>query len=276
MSKDLLISIVIPTLNSQASIAICIESIINQDFDRCEVLIIDGGSSDSTITIAESFSLKASRLRIISEKDKGIYDAMNKGITLARGEYLYFLGSDDTLYTGTVLNDIAEQIIQTGAKVLYGNVLMHGSNSYVRDGHIHDGEFNLKRLLSHNICHQSIFYHNEVFKKVGVYSLKYPVFADYDLNLRSFANYKFVYSETIVANFNVGGTSTQITDEAFEKDKLKNIIKYFFGKLFTTAFVDCRLFIKQAAFSGRTGIEFGTRLYCMLAYMKLKTQSLLR
>lgn len=268
-------SIVIPTYNSAGTIAACVESIVQQSFQDIEVLIMDGLSTDSTIEILEDFKRQLPSLKIKQEKDKGIYDAMNKGLDCAQGEYLYFIGSDDTLYDKDVLGNIFKLLSPSQPKILYGNVRMQGSNQWVEDGLIHAGEFDLKRLLSHNISHQAIFYHRSVFDKLGRYNTTYPIFADYDMNLRCFANYSFVYTDTIIANFKVGGASTGLADTAFDKDKLKNIINYFHTQLFSRAFVDCRLFVQRAAFSAGTGISLLTRLYCMLAYAKLKTQALL-
>ncbi len=267
-------SIIIPTYNSAATIKKSLDSIKQQNFNNYEVWIIAGYSGDLTIEIASGYSNEIN-LHIVSGKDQGAYDAMNKGIALAKGEYLYFLGSDDTLYNENVLHNIAGNLLQNNASVLYGNVMLRGTNNWVKTEGIHGGEFNLKRLLSNNICHQSIFYHNSVFKKLGGYNLNYKVFADYDFNLKCFANYTFKYMDIIIANFHVGGISTQLTDEEFNRDKNKNVVNYFFKKLFTKAFVDSRLYVQQVALSKNTGIGFGTRLYCLLAYVKLKTQSLL-
>ena len=267
-------SIIIPTYNSANTIAACVESIVQQSFRNIEVLIMDGLSTDGTLQIVNAFKPKLPGLKIRQEKDKGIYDAMNKGIDIANGEYFYFIGSDDTLYDRDVLGDIHKALIASAPRVLYGNVRMQGSNQWVKDGLIHAGEFNLKRLLSHNISHQAIFYHRNVFSELGGYDIKYPVFADYDMNMRCFARYPFVYVDKIIANFKVGGASTGLTDEAFNRDKLKNIIRYFYKQLFSKAFVDCRLFVQRAAFSAGNGISLPTRLYCLAAYLKLKTQAL--
>lgn len=264
-------SIIVPTLNSGSSISFAIESILNQTFQAFEIIIVDGLSVDDTLNIAMRFGDE--RIKVVSQKDKGIYDAMNKGIEIANGEYLYFMGSDDTFYGSNVLNNIKERLATANPRVLYGNVRMRGSNQWVPDGLIHAGEFNLKRLLSHNISHQAIFYHRSVFNELGKFNIKYPIFADYDMNLRCFASYPFVYIDEIVANFKVGGASSGSTDEAFEHDKLKNIIRYFSEKIFTREFVDCRLFVQRAAFSNKSGIGLSTRLFCMLAYFKLKTLS---
>ena len=98
------LSIIIPTFNSAKTLSRCLDSVISQSFTDWEVLMMDGVSNDDTIKIASSY--QDSRIQIYSEPDKGIYDAMNKGIDKAQGEWLYFLGSDDWLFNCNSLKDI--------------------------------------------------------------------------------------------------------------------------------------------------------------------------
>ncbi|MEI7505135.1 MAG: glycosyltransferase, partial [Paludibacter sp.] len=100
------------------------ESIISQSFTDFEVHIIDGVSKDNTLEIVKSFNDK--RIQILSEIDNGIYDAMNKGIKLAKGKWLYFLGSDDQLFDSRVLNEIYITSKHTRSKVIYGSVKILG------------------------------------------------------------------------------------------------------------------------------------------------------
>src|SRR2546422_844446 len=101
-------SIILPTFNSAAQIATALESILNQTFNDFEILVLDGCSGDNTIEIAKSY--KDTRIRIWSEKDEGIYDAMNKGIEKATGKWLYFLGSDDELYNNAILEKVFHKV----------------------------------------------------------------------------------------------------------------------------------------------------------------------
>lgn len=98
------LSIIIPTYNSASVLPRALDSIICQTFTNWEVLIMDGISTDDTLKMAQSYN--DSRIRIYSEPDNGIYDAMNKGINKANGEWLYFLGSDDCLFSKDVLSNI--------------------------------------------------------------------------------------------------------------------------------------------------------------------------
>src|SRR5215218_2671624 len=104
---SIFLSIIIPTYNAGNNLARALESVLQQTFSSFEVLIMDGLSTDNTSAIVESFHDE--RIQLFREGDRGIYDAMNKGIAKARGAWLYFLGSDDELYTSTVLEEIFPQ-----------------------------------------------------------------------------------------------------------------------------------------------------------------------
>lgn len=218
------ISILIPTYNSDATLAIALGSIANQTYYDFEVLIIDGMSTDKTLEIAESYTTKMPSLRIFSEKDQGIYDAMNKGIELAEGDWLYFMGSDDELINNDILKEVSDQFRQYD--VIYGNVYSDRFNGN------YDGEFNYVKLIERNICHQSIFLKKEVFKKVGYFNLKYKSHADWDHNIRWFYSkeIKNKYVELIIANYADGGYSSLNDDLIFKRDK--NLILFVKGMKF--------------------------------------------
>jgi hypothetical protein len=93
-----------------------------------------------------------------------------------------------------------QSVIKTDAGIVYGNVIIKNMENGER--YIWGGAFDLKRILSYNISHQAIFYHHSVFKKLGNFNLRYKVLADYDFNLKCFANYMFSYADLNIANFN--------------------------------------------------------------------------
>ena len=105
-----LFSIIIPTFNAGKTLSFCLDSVLIQSFQDFEILIIDAVSSDNTMSIVEEYAAANTAITWISEKDKGIYDAMNKSISLAKGEWLYFLGSDDKLYDAEVLKKIMNSL----------------------------------------------------------------------------------------------------------------------------------------------------------------------
>ena len=148
MESDPKISIIIPTYNASKTLSVALESILEQSFNDYEILIIDGLSTDHTVELAKGY--QDERIKIISEKDSGIYDAMNKGIRLAKGEWLYFLGSDDRLFDKDVLKKVSQWFGQD-YDVLYGNVVFSISQR------VYDGRFSAQKLIARNICHQAIF-----------------------------------------------------------------------------------------------------------------------
>jgi glycosyltransferase involved in cell wall biosynthesis len=203
------ISVVIPTFNSESTIERCLNSLsiqIHQDFEVC---VIDASSSDNTLAIVNKFRAKFQNIRILSESDRGTYDAMNKGIDIARGEWIYFLGSDDEIHDPTVFADIFKVNPDKNYGIVYGNVRIDGATPWAKDGQIYDGEFSIQQLLERNICHQAIFYRTKMFKKLGKYNLRYPICADWELNIKFFTKTKAKYINRIIANFHGGGISSQ-------------------------------------------------------------------
>lgn len=219
-------SIIVCTYNTSKSLPATLDSILTQTCSDYEVVIVDGASTDGTQEIIKDYEKKFSgQLRWISETDSGIYDAMNKGIDMAQGEWIYFLGCDDTFHSDDVLEKIAEEIKKNDTDVVYGNVM------WGKTGKIYDGEFSSLKLIRKNICHQSIFFKKILFQKFGKYDLKYKVLADHVFNMRWFSdgNVRRLYVNLIVANYNLDGKSSTscAPDEQFTKDRRTLIKKYF-------------------------------------------------
>lgn len=219
-------SIIIPTYNSAPTIEKCIKSVLNQTFKDFEILVMDGASSDTTMEIVRYQSDE--RIIFFSEKDKGVYDAMNKGIAKSRGEWIYFLGSDDALFDADVLRNVSNAIDKTNADVIYGNVKFVNADNPLMNNKIYDGEFTTSKLFMQNICHQSIFYKKSFIKKIGNYDLNYPILADYDFNLKAWKKGIFEFINLTIAEFSLGGISSK-PDIRFEADCMANIVKYFYG-----------------------------------------------
>lgn len=212
-----MISIIIPTYNSESTIRRCLDSIVMQEYQQWEVLLMDACSVDKTRDIATSYH--DDRIFIHSKPDKGIYDAMNKGIKCAHGDWLYFLGSDDYLYDSKVLQYVANEF-SNQYDVVYGDVFAPQlSQEY-------NGEWQIG-LLNFNRCHQAIFYSRKIFNLLGLYNLKYAIYADYDFNLKWFLDerVKSKYINRIIANFSDGGISSIANDNLFWQDYEWNILK---------------------------------------------------
>jgi glycosyltransferase involved in cell wall biosynthesis len=206
-------SIIIPTLNSGQTILKCLYSVINQTFTYFEILIIDGGSIDSTLNLIKSFN--DDRIKIFSQKDDGIYYAMNKGIEISNGEWLLFLGSDDELHNNDVLLNISNVLLpDCEMDVIYGNV-------NIVPGCIYDGAFDEKKIYFKNICHQAIFFKKSLFSKTGLFDIKYKALSDWHHNIKWLLNKKIKsnYVNLIVTNFAPSGYSSQYVDSLFLVDK---------------------------------------------------------
>lgn len=197
-SAKLSFSIIIPTYNSGKTLYNTIESILKQTFNGFEIVIVDGISGDDTLKIASAFN--DDRIKIFSEKDTGVYDAMNKGILHCNGEWIYFLGSDDVLLNSEVLEKIKNEIqLNSDTDFIYGDVVFKSSNQ------VYYGESSLYRLLNEgNISHQAIFYKKSIFQKVGLFNLKYKVYADWEFNIRCFFDERTIkrYIDIKIALFN--------------------------------------------------------------------------
>lgn len=215
-------SIVIPTFNAEETILTAFKSILGQTFPDFEIILVDGLSSDNTVKIVKE--LNDSRIKIFSEKDKGTYDAMNKGIGYSQGEWLYFIGGDDYLYDSNALQTLSKKLKKAKEHVLYGNVLIKGDTGWATDGEIYNGKYSFQKLLKSNICHQSMFYRRSFLLQNQLqYDLKYPISADWDFNIACRSLTKFNYVKDIVAVFNAGGISTgkSITEPFLEERKVK-------------------------------------------------------
>ena len=195
------LSIITSTRNAASTLARCLHSVAAQDFENWEHWIIDAVSTDETLPIARRAAAQDTRIKLLSEADGGIYDAMNKGIRLARGEWIYFLGADDELFDAGVLSRMFDAKNQD-CDFMYGDVML------IPGQRIHGGPFDLVRLLIKNISHQAIFYRRSVFDRLGEFDLRFPVFADWAFNIKCMldpAVRKF-HVDIIVARFHLGGT----------------------------------------------------------------------
>ena len=196
------ISIVTPSYNSAKTIRRTLESIEAQEYRNFEHIIIDGASKDETLNYIQTFSSPIRRVQ--SQPDKGIYDAMNKGIDMASGDIIAILNSDDFFANKYVLQDIVN-LFKQGADIVYGGQYFCSPNGDLTSSWIpteyQSGSFS----RGWHTPHPAFFARAELYKAYGNFNLKYPVAADYDLMLR-FMNKSHVISShlpqilTIVQN----------------------------------------------------------------------------
>ncbi len=266
-----LFSIIIPTYNAAATLATALQSVAQQSFRDMEVLIQDAVSSDNTIEIARSFQDQLGVLRIKSEPDKGIYDAMNKAVEAATGSYIYFLGSDDHLYDPQILNTIAQVIGDTPADVIYGDVYSPRFNGR------YDGRFSPEKIVRQNICHQAMFMHRSVFERIGLFDLQYPAQADWHHNMQWILNAGIsrLYIDTIVAHYADGGFSSVNNDMRFRMHK--GWLGYKWGKSQLPLKLLRDICLDSLSFSKQQGQRWWTLRYqimIILVKAKLKLKRL--
>ncbi len=206
----MLISIITICYNSEKTIERTLNSMLNQTFKNYEYLIVDGASKDNTLQIVKKYEpLFEGRLKIISEPDKGIYDAMNKGINIAKGDLIGIINSDDYYEEDAleIMNFECEKAHRDGKKhlVLYGmvRILENGKEAGIEMYH-HE---NLDRQMIH---HPACFVEKDVYDEYGGFDLKYKSAADYDLMMRFYhkSEVSFIPVYKMIADFERGGMSS--------------------------------------------------------------------
>ena len=200
-----IISIVVPTFNCASELKKSLESLKKQEYIGFECVIVDGNSTDHTVIVAEEYKNKVNfSITISVEKDKGIYDAMNKGVQLAQGKYIQFLGAGDTLVDSTTLKNVAEFCGKDKFDVIYGYVNIDGYAGKTIKNKINF----LTSFRYRPICHQAIYAKNELLKKFP-FQLKYKYVADQDWIMKTYASRaKYKYIGIPIANYNLNGFSS--------------------------------------------------------------------
>lgn len=199
------ISVITVCYNSEKTIENTIKSVLKQKYDNYEYLIIDGKSKDNTMEIVKSYEKKfKGKLKYISEKDKGLYDAMNKGINLASGDLIGFINSDDILKDENVFDDIANNIEDYDG--VYANLLLVDDNNKPVRNFISGKQ---KKNGIFHPAHPSLYLKKKVYDEVGLYNIDYRIAADLDLMLRVInKDYKLNYVNRYFVLMKAGGVST--------------------------------------------------------------------
>lgn len=215
------ISIITATYNSVATIVSCMESVLQQIYPNIEYVIIDGQSTDNTLEMAQHIKSKSPKANIViqSEPDKGIYDALNKGIALATGDVIGFVHSDDMLANPNTIQNIVNTFNTQKLDGVYGDlqyVTQTNTDKVIR--HWQSQQFNSSLLKKGWMpAHPTLFLKRDVYAKQGHFNLKYKIAADYDFILRVFKDqsYTFGYLPEVITKMRAGGASNR---------SLKNII----------------------------------------------------
>ncbi len=206
------VSIVTVCYNSSKTIRKTFDSVLEQTYPEIEYLVIDGKSSDATVDIIKEYEPRfMGRMHWISEKDNGIYDAMNKGINMSTGELIGILNSDD-YYEADAVNTMVRAMTDEKYQILYGamRTWKHGEEESIS---ISSHRFLKDRMINHPAC----FVTRETYKELGVYKTEYSSVADYDFMLRMFdcPEVHFIPVYHLIANFALGGMCA--TDKAYEE-----------------------------------------------------------
>ena len=203
------ISIITITFNSAKTLQRTLASIQSQTCGEIEHIIVDGASTDGTKEMIEAYAKEHKNVRWISEKDEGIYNALNKGIRMATGDIIGFLHSDDVLFSPDSIEHIAGVFETQEADVVYGDLLYCRGNRVIR------------RWVSnaYNPCglkygwmppHPTVYVRREVYEQVGEYDEWFRIAADYDMMLRIFkAGFKTYYLPEVLVSMEIGGASNR-------------------------------------------------------------------
>lgn len=203
------ISIITITYNSAKTVQRALASVQEQTYPDIEHIIVDGASTDGTKEIIEAYAKKHQNVRWKSEKDSGIYDALNKGIGMASGDVIGFLHSDDKLYSPDSIGQIAAAFLTSETDVVYGDLQYCNGQRVVRRWKSNDFH---PRALKYGWMppHPTVYVRSKVYQEVGLYDDLFHISADYDMILRIFtAGYQTRYIPEVLVSMETGGASNR-------------------------------------------------------------------
>lgn len=207
-NNSVFVSVITVCYNSGKTIQKTLESVLNQTYLNYEYIIIDGNSNDETLGIIENYKgIFKDRLTVISEPDKGIYDAMNKGIRMAKGKLIGLVNSND-YYEQDALEKIVKAYRGNKMEIVYGM-----QREFSQDGRLQNIIFRSHEFLeTQMICHPTCFVSKDTYEKIGYFDLQYKYSSDYDFLLRAFRSkeVEFTPMYEIISNFLLGGVSGNV------------------------------------------------------------------
>lgn len=205
------VSIITTTFNSAKTVQNTIESVINQDYPNIEHIVVDGASKDNTIDIVNSYGSNISHL--ISEPDKGIYDAMNKGIKIATGDIIGILNSDDFFTSNDIISTIVDTFTQNDIDALYGDIHFVHPEDLNKPVRYYSSEIFRPSLFRFGFmpAHPSFYVKKKCYDQFGLYALDYKIASDYELLIRFLFKYKvkYQYIKKDFVTMRTGGISTE-------------------------------------------------------------------
>lgn len=207
------ISIITATYNSGETVKETLESILRQSFQDYELIIKDGGSKDNTLAICRKYEpLFEGKMRIVSEPDKGIYDAMNTAISLATGDVVGILNSDDFYTSDDILQRVADKMEDSALDAVYGDVHYVSPNNLNKCVRYYSSKKFKPEMMRYGYmpAHPSFYCRRELFDKFGLFDTQYRIASDFDLLLRFIylGKIRTKYLPVDFVTMRVGGAST--------------------------------------------------------------------
>lgn len=217
------ISVITVLKNPGESLARTLSSVNDQIYQDFEYIVIDGHSTDGTHLLLEKFSDRIQKK--IIEEDRGIYDAMNKAIEIAEGNFIIFLNAGDHFTTDYSLEAVSQHMLDSYAIVSFGRILWVNREKKVVITSKHDGLRKRADLLKDNFPHGATIYRKKAFELFGLFDINYQIFADYEWNLRVLLDHEapFTYNDIVVSTFYTGGVSTNPSNQAEREEELRSV-----------------------------------------------------
>ncbi|MGE0739482.1 glycosyltransferase family 2 protein [Sulfurimonas sp.] len=211
--NKLKISIITVVWNNAKTIKDAIDSVLDQTYDNIEYIVVDGASTDGTVEIVKSYGDKISKF--ISEKDKGLYDAMNKGITLATGDVVGILNSDDFYIDGNVIERVAKEFEEKGVDSIYADLVFVKPENLDKTIRYYDSSHFTPPRFAYGWmpAHPTFFVKKFVYEKYGLFRTDLKIAADFDILVRFLYTHKISYSyiKEVLVKMRVGGISTSFS-----------------------------------------------------------------
>lgn len=219
-----LLSIITINRNNANGLDKTIQSVINQSYEDFEYIVIDGNSTDHSIDIIKKYNSNINYW--VSETDKGIYNAMNKGIAKTNGNYVLFLNSGDYLVNNDVLKSVFEK--QQTADIIYGNMQIDWGNGKITSGKMPD-KITFKQMYIDTLWHPVSFIKKTLFDKYGLYNETYKVVADYDFFFKVIIinNVTTYHINVDIAMYNLNGLSSLPENKALEQAERRKVIESY-------------------------------------------------
>lgn len=241
------VSIITIVYNNANYIESCIQSVLNQSYENIEHIVIDGGSTDGTQDVIKPYIDNLGFF--ISEKDNGLYNALNKGIKVATGDIIGILHSDDLFYKIDTIKKVVSAFKENKSDLLYGNGVYVDRLNIKKIKRIYNSKPFKKRYLNFGWIplHTTIYVKKEVFEKYGLYDESYGIASDYEISLRWFKNeqIKKYFLNSFLVKMRLGGKSTTLKLQKKKSREDLIIMRKFNLKGYVTLFFKIARKIKQ-------------------------------